>query len=104
MRPNGSLQTAAVSVAAPSIVAPGRSVVNEAKRETRELVIRHGADEAVARVEIHHAETIAELDEKQRAKVDRLRSNPAALSGELTSIGLRRVAAKKAARRKAAGR
>jgi hypothetical protein len=52
--------------------------------------VERGADNAVKTLEAQHASTIAQLDEAQRAKADRLRADPRSLAkylGKLSDKG-----------------
>lgn len=59
----------------------------EAAKKTAELEVEKGHELAVAKLEMEHADTIDELDEKQRAKAEKLKKDPEALARWLVKLG-----------------
>lgn len=74
-----------------SLRRPDKLVKNEIDRvqtgkAAAQDAIRVGADVAVAKLEVQHAETIKALDDGQKAKADTLKEDPKALAQYLTDL------------------
>lgn len=59
----------------------------EAGKKAAELEAEKGHELAVAKLEMEHAEALDELDDKQKAKAEKMKKDPEALARWLVKLG-----------------